>query len=64
MKKEHNKERASINLDKKSLEWIQKQINKGEFDNQSSAVRKCILITKRVYEQANPEEIMKFVHGK
>ncbi len=64
MKKEQAKERVSINIDESSLKWIQDQINKGEFDNQSSAIRKCISIAKRVYDQANPEEIVKFVHGK
>ena len=58
------KERVSINLDDSLIKWIQEQIKKGEFDNQSSAVRKCIIITKRVYEKANPEELIKFVHGK
>ena len=58
------KERISINIDSNQLKWIKEQINKGEFDNQSSAIRKCIMITKRVYEEAEPEEIMKFVHGK
>lgn len=58
------KERISINIDSSLLKWIKEQINKGEFDNQSSAIRKCIMITKRVYEKANPEEIVKFVHGK
>lgn len=63
MKKEHSKERVSINIDNNLLKWVQEQINKGEFDNQSSAIRRCILIAKRVYEQASPEEIVKFVHG-
>jgi Arc/MetJ-type ribon-helix-helix transcriptional regulator len=63
MRKQHNKERASINIDKDSLDWIEKQIQKGEFDNRSSAIRKCIIITKRVFEQANPEEKIKFIHG-
>ena len=58
------KERISINIDSSQLKWIKEQINKGEFDNQSSAIRKCIMITKRVYEEADPKEIVKFVHGK
>lgn len=53
----------SINIDKNLLKWVREQINKGEFDNRSSAIRRCISITKRVYEQASPEEIIKFVHG-
>ena len=64
MKKERNRERVSINIDNDLLKWVQEQINKGEFDNQSSAVRRCISIARRVYEQADPEEIVKFVHGK
>jgi Arc/MetJ-type ribon-helix-helix transcriptional regulator len=64
MKKEQAKERVSINIDKSSLKWIQDQINKGEFDNQSAAIRKCITIAKRVYEQANSDEMVRFIHGK
>ena len=62
--KESTKERVSINIDKSSLDWIQEQINKGEFDSQSSAIRKCISIAKRVYEQASSEEKVKFILGK
>lgn len=58
------KERYSINIDDDLIKWIGEQINKREFDSRSSAVRRCILIAKRVYEQASPEEIIKFVHGK
>jgi Arc/MetJ-type ribon-helix-helix transcriptional regulator len=58
------KVRVSINIDDGQLKWIREQIKKGEFDNQSSAVRKCIMITKRVFEKANPDELAKFVHGK
>lgn len=58
------KERVSINIDNGLLKWIQEQISKGEFDNQSSAIRKCITVTKRVYEEGSPAEVVKFVHGK
>jgi len=64
MKKERNRECVSINIDNDLLKWVQEQIDRGEFDNQSSAIRKCISISRRVYERASPEEIVKFVHGK
>ena len=46
------------------IQWILWQVKVGEFDNQSAGVRKCILITKRVFENSTPEEFVKFVHGK
>ena len=58
-----NKERLTLMLDKNLLEWIQKQVDNGEFDNQSAGIRRCILIARRVYEQANPEEKVKFILG-
>ena len=58
------KERASINIDKDQLKWIKKQIEEGEFDSRSSAVRRCIIIAMRVYENASPDELIKFVHGR
>lgn len=58
------KEAFSMNLDDNSIKWIEKQIKNGEFDSRSSGVRKCILIAKRVYENGESEEIVKFIIGK
>ena len=58
------KERHSINIDDDSISWIEEQIKKGEFDSLSSAIRKCISISRRVYDKASPEEIVKFVLAK
>lgn len=60
MKKE---KRLTLMLNKKILEWIHSQEAIGEFDNQSAGIRKCILIAKRVYEKASPEEKVKFILG-
>ena len=46
------------------MKCIEKQIKKGEFDSRAYGVRRCILITMRVYENATLEELIKFVHGK
>jgi hypothetical protein len=40
------------------------QVENREFDNRSAGIRKCIEIARRVYENATPEEIVKFIHGK
>lgn len=53
-----------MNIDENLLQWMQKQMAEGEFESQSAAIRKCIVIAKRVYENANAEEMKKFLHGK
>lgn len=56
--------RITMNIDKNLVEWIDDQLEKGEFDNQSAGIRKCIVIAKRVYETSTPEEAVKFIMGK
>ena len=58
-----NKEQTTIRINKDQLKWIEKQINQGEFESRASGVRRCILITMRVYENATPDELIKFVHN-
>lgn len=63
MKKGGKKERISIEIDKNLLNWIGEQIKNGQFDSRSAGIRKCILIAKRVYENATTEEMVKFIIG-
>jgi Arc/MetJ-type ribon-helix-helix transcriptional regulator len=56
-------EQITIRINKDQLKWIERQIDKGEFESRASGVRRCILIAIRVYENATPEELVKFVHG-
>lgn len=55
---------VNITIDNELLDWVKKKIKTKEFSNKSAALRKCIMISKRVYENGTPEEVMKFVHGK
>ena len=54
----------SMNVDKKHLEWLNKQVENGEFDNVIAGIRRCILIAQRVYETTELEEMLKFIHGR
>lgn len=56
-------EQITIRINKDHLKWIEKQINKGEFESRASGVRRCILIAMRVYENATPDEMIKFIHN-
>jgi len=51
-------------LNEDMLKWIGKQVDNGEFDNQSAGIRKCILIAKRVFETGDSDELAKFILGK
>uniref|UniRef100_A0A6M3X5U0 Uncharacterized protein n=1 Tax=viral metagenome TaxID=1070528 RepID=A0A6M3X5U0_9ZZZZ len=53
-----------MKLDDNMLKWIKEQIELGEFDSKSAGIRKCILIARRVYEKASPDEIAKFIHNR
>lgn len=61
--KNTKKEPRSINIDKDLLDWVEKQVKNKEFDNNSAGIRKCIQITRRLYENADPEDMMKYIHG-
>jgi len=61
MKKEN---RLTLMLNEDMLKWIGKQVDNGEFDNQSAGIRKCILIAKRVFETGDSDELAKFILGK
>lgn len=61
MKKE---KRITLILDEELNKWMQKQIDRREFENQSAGIRRCILITRRVFETGNSDELAKFIHGK
>jgi Arc/MetJ-type ribon-helix-helix transcriptional regulator len=63
MKKDVPK-RVTMNIDNDLIQWVEQQVETREFDNQSAGIRKCIEIARRVYENATPEEIVKFIHGK
>lgn len=56
--------RLTLIINKNMLKWIKEQMELGEFDSQSAGIRKCILIARRVYEKASPDEIVKFIHGR
>lgn len=49
-----------MNIDKELLGWLDEQVKKGNFANRSAGIRRCIRITKKVYEHGTPEEIIKF----
>jgi Arc/MetJ-type ribon-helix-helix transcriptional regulator len=51
-----------MKIDDDLLEWMQKQIDKREFNNKSHGIRQCIRIAKRVYEKGTVEEMVKFLH--
>ena len=57
-------ERVTIQVDKDLIQWIAQQVESREFDNQSAGIRKCIEMARRVYKNATPEEMVRFIHGR
>lgn len=54
------REHVSMIIDKDLLEWIDKN---PQFNGRSHGVRTCIQIAKRIYDEKNPEDIMKYCVG-
>ena len=50
-----------MKIDDDLLKWMQKQIDKGQFNSKSHAIRQCIRIAKRVYERGTSAEMVKFL---
>lgn len=55
------KEHISLDIDKELLQWIDEKVKKKQFDSKSGGIRRCIVIAKKVYEKASPEEKVKFI---
>lgn len=60
MKHMKPEERISMTIDKELLKWID---NNPDFNSRSHAIRMCILTTKRIYDEKNPNDMMKYYHG-
>lgn len=55
------KKGCSMRLNDNTQKWIDEQIVKESFNNRSSAVRKCIRITRKIYEEGTDEEKLKYL---
>ena len=56
-------ERVTLIIDNELIDWIEQQVKDRQFANRSDGIRKCIEIAKRVYENANPEDVMKYINA-
>ena len=57
------KEAVTINLDKKTIEWIDAQVNQGKFENRSAGIRSCVKIAKRIFESNDNDAKVKYILG-
>ena len=56
-----NKEPVTMRIDDDLLEWID---SISEFGSRSHGIRRCVEITKKLYEESSPEEFVKFTSSK
>ncbi len=50
-----------MRIDDDLLEWID---GISEFGSRSHGIRRCVEITKKLYEESSPEEFVKFTSSK
>lgn len=62
--KKNKSGRITMQIDKDLLQWIDEQIKDKQFENHSAGIRRCIEIARRVYKNATPEEMAKFILGR